>query len=200
VNDTTGNDSAFWNQRYQTGKMAWDFGGVPCALAEFLKRHPTRGRVLVPGCGSGYEIRAFDAAGWNVLGLDFSRAAVDRSRKILGPLGERVQEGEYFTHPLDLGSFDLIYERTFLCALPPAAWPAYAERMAELLKPDGLLCGFFFFGPEEEPPPYPISPMNLSRLLGAAFEKTADEPVVDSLPLYAGKERWQVWRRCVFPQ
>jgi SAM-dependent methyltransferase len=179
--------------------MAWDYGGVPCALAEFLKRHAMRGRVLVPGCGSGYEIRAFDAAGWNVLGLDFSRAAVDLARKVLGPVGERVPKGDFFTHPLDPGSFDLIYERTFLCALPPAAWPAYAERMAELLKSDGLLCGFFFFGPEEEPPPYPTSPMDLSRLLGTTFERTADEPVVDSLPLYAGKERWQIWRHCVFP-
>jgi hypothetical protein len=41
--------------------------------------------------------------------------------------------------------------------------------------------------------------MDLSRLLGTTFERTADEPVVDSLPLYAGKERWQIWRHCVFP-
>jgi len=195
VNKSTSNDPAFWDQRYQAGKMSWDCGGVPCALAEFLKRHPTRGRALVPGCGSGYEIRAFHAAGWNVLGLDFSRAAVARARKILGPVGERVHEGDFFTHPLDPGSFDLIYERTFFCALPPAVWPAFAERMAELLKPGGLLCGFFFFGPEEEPPPYPISLVELGRLLGTAFEKKTDEPVEDSLPLYAGKERWQVWLR-----
>ncbi len=180
--------------------MAWDCGGVPGALAEFLKCHPARGRALVPGCGSGYEIRAFHAAGWNVLGLDFSRGAVDRAREILGPVGTRVQEGDFFTHPLDPGGFDLIYERTFLCALPPALWPDYARRMAELLAPGGLLCGFFFFGPEEEPPPYPTSPMELSRLLGAAFEKTVDEAVVDSLPLYAGKERWQVWQKRATPK
>ena len=199
MNESTSNDPAFWDQRYQTGKMAWDCGGVPCALAEFLKHHTARGRALVPGCGSGYEIRAFHAAGWNVLGLDFSRAAVDRARKILGPVGKRVHEGDFFTQPLDPGSFDLIYERTFLCALPPTAWPAYAGRMAELLKPGGLLCGFFFFGPEEEPPPYPISLMELGRLLGTAFEKKIDAPVEDSLPLYAGKERWQVWCRLVSP-
>lgn len=200
MSETTGNDPAFWDQRYQTGKMAWDCGGVPCALAEFLKRHSAPGRALVPGCGSGYEIRAFHAAGWNVLGLDFSRAAVDRARKILGLVGDRVHEGDFFTHPIDPGSFDLIYERTFLCALPPAAWPAYARRMAELLAPGGLLCGFFFFGPEDEPPPYPTSPMELSRLLGAAFEKTVDEAVVDSLPLYAGKERWQIWQKRAAPK
>jgi hypothetical protein len=37
--------------------------------------------------------------------------------------------------------------------------------------------------------------MELGRLLGTAFERITDEPVEDSLPLYAGKERWQVWLR-----
>ena len=194
MNETTGSDPAFWDQRYQAGKMAWDCGGVPCALAEFLKRHRESGRALVPGCGSGYEIQAFHAAGWEVLGLDFSRAAVDRARTLLGPLADRVRVGDFFTHPLPARSFDFIYERTFLCALHPAVWSDYARRMAGLLAPGGRLGGFFFFGPEEEPPPYPISPTGLDRLLGTAFEKTADEPVEDSLPLYAGKERWQVWR------
>jgi hypothetical protein len=175
--------------------MAWDCGGVPSALTGFLSRQRRGGRAFVPGCGSAYEIRAFHGAGWDVLGLDFSPAAIDCARRILGPLADRVCVGDFFTHSLEPGSFDLIYERTFLCALPPDVWPAYARRMAALLKPGGQLCGFFFFGPEEEPPPYPISPPELDRLLGAAFEKTTDEPVVDSLPLYTGKERWQIWRR-----
>jgi Thiopurine S-methyltransferase (TPMT) len=194
MNETTGSDPGFWDRRYRAGRMAWACGGVPGALAEFLKRHPARGRALVPGCGLGYEIQAFHAAGWEVLGLDFSHTAVDRARTILGPLADRVCLGNFFTHPLPAGSFDFIYERTFLCALHPAVWSDYARRMAGLLAPGGRLGGFFFFGPEEEPPPYPVSPIGLDRLLGTAFEKTADEPVEDSLPLYAGKERWQVWR------
>jgi hypothetical protein len=196
MSEGTDRDPAFWDQRYQAGRMAWDCGGVPGALTEFLRLHPHGGRAFIPGCGSGYEIRAFHAAGWDVFGLDFSCAAVDRARTVLGPLAERVCVGDFFTHPLPAGSFDLIYERTFLCALRPAVWPVYARRLAGLLKPGGLLCGFFFFGPEEEPPPYPISRSKLGRLLGAAFEKKADAPVADSLPLYAGKERWQVWQKC----
>ncbi|MDD2763537.1 MAG: methyltransferase domain-containing protein [Opitutaceae bacterium] len=195
MNETTGNNPAFWDQRYRAGRMAWDCGGVPRALTEFLKQHPAGGRALVPGCGSGYEIKAFQAAGWTVLGLDFSRDAIDRARTVLGPLADRVCVGDFFTHPLAAGGFDLVYERTFLCALPPAVWPDYARRMAELLRPGGRLCGYFFFGPEEEPPPYPIGREELSGLLGSSFQMQADDPVGDSLPLYAGKERWQVWCR-----
>ena len=175
--------------------MAWDRGGVPGALGDYLRQHPRGGRALVPGCGSGYEIRAFEAAGWDVLGLDFSPAAVQRARAVLGPLADRVTEGDYFTHPLGAAGFELVYERTFLCALPPDTWPAYARRLAQLVRPGGVLCGYFFFGPEDEPPPYPIAPADLAALLGPAFARVADAAVTDSLPLYAGKERWQVWRR-----
>ncbi len=188
-------DAAFWERRYRAGNLAWDCGGVPGALTEFLAQHRDPGRALVPGCGSAYEIAALDAAGWDARGLDFSPAAVDRARQILGPLANRVELGDFFAHPLPAGSFDLIYERTFLCALPPATWPAYAARATELLRPGGWLCGFFFFGPEQEPPPFSIAPDELHRLLAGSFTRIADEPVRDSLPLYAGKERWQVWQR-----
>ena len=199
MNEPDSHSPRFWDERYQAGKMAWDCGGVPCALTEYLRHHPGPGRALVPGCGSGYEIQAFHAAGWDVFGLDFSEAAVARARAILGPLGDRVGAADFFTHALPPGAFDLVYERTFLCALPPEVWPAYARRMAHLLKPGGVLCGFFFFGPEKEPPPHPITPAALAGLLGPGFRKIDDEPATDSLPLYAGKERWQVWRRHAAP-
>ncbi len=186
---------AFWDQRYQAGRMAWDFGGVPEALTRFLASRTPEGRALVPGCGTGYEIRAFHAAGWDVLGLDFSAAAVDRARRILGPLADRVVQADFFRHPFAGGGFAAVYERTFLCSLPPSLREAYFRRMAELVRPGGLLCGFFFFGPEDEPPPYPIAPDGLRRGLAGSFELLADDAVADSLPLYAGKERWQVWRR-----
>ena len=42
---------------------------------------------------------------------------------------------------------------------------------------------------------YPITQDQLDELLGSSFERVEDNPVEDSLPLYAGKERWQIWRR-----
>jgi len=35
----------------------------------------------------------------------------------------------------------------------------------------------------------------LRDLLEPAFERLEDRPVGDSLPVFAGKERWQLWRR-----
>ena len=70
--------------RYAAGTTPWDFGGVPSALKSFIERSSIRGRVLVPGCGSGYEVQAFHAAGYDVSAIDFSPAAVDQAKRVLG--------------------------------------------------------------------------------------------------------------------
>src|SRR5688572_27008995 len=86
----------FWDTRYSTGRTPWDFGGVPSALRAFLTRAKP-GRVLIPGCGSGYEVQAFHDAGFEVTAIDFSAAAVAQAAHILGPLHGCVIKGDFFT-------------------------------------------------------------------------------------------------------
>ena len=185
----------FWNSRYAANKMPWDFGGVPGALRSFLERANPPGRVLIPGCGSGYEVQAFHEAGFEVTAIDFSPVAVEHAARLLGPLKDFVIQGDFFTHHFGDHEFDLIYERTFLCSLPPERWPAYARRMAELLAPGKMLAGMFLYGEEPDPPPYPLGEGKALELLGKDFDLGRTEPVSDSLPLFAGRERWQEWRR-----
>jgi len=185
----------FWNSRYSAGRMPWDLGGVPAALGPFLARARTPGRVLIPGCGSGYEVQAFHDAGFEVTAIDFSPAARERAGRILGPLKRCVIAGDFFTHDFGGQSFDVIYERTFLCSLPLALRPAYAKRMAALLKTGGLLAGIFLYGEEADPPPYPLGEAQEHEIFDDSFELIENEPVLDSLPLFREMERWQEWRR-----
>ena len=185
----------FWNTRYAAGKTPWDFGGVPAALRTFLSRAKPPGRVLIPGCGSGYEVQAFCDAGFEVTAIDFSPAALERAGRLLGPLGRCLIAGDFFRHDFTGQDFDLIYERTFLCSLPQERWRAYATRMAELLPQGKLLAGIFLYGEEAEPPPYPLTETQALELFAQEFELIRSEPVSDSLPLFEGKERWQEWRR-----
>jgi SAM-dependent methyltransferase len=182
----------FWERRFRENFTPWDAGRVPAALEQFLKAEPPGRRVLIPGCGSGYEARAFAEAGHEVLALDFAQAAVDQARKVLGPLSDRVRLADFFE--FDFGApFDLIYERAFLCALPRREWPRYAPRAARLLRPEGRLAGFFFFDDGRRGPPFGLKAGELETLLGERFERVADAAVEDSIPMFEGKERWQVW-------
>jgi thiopurine S-methyltransferase len=89
--------------------------------------------------------------------------------------------------------FDLIYERAFLCALPKREWPRYAPRVAELLRPGGRLAGFFYFDEGERGPPFGLKAAELGPLMGEKLEQVVDAAVSDSIPIFIGKERWQVW-------
>ena len=186
---------AFWDTRYRSDVTPWDQGGVPARLIDYARTRTDRPRVLVPGCGAAYEVKYLVEHGWNVRAIDFSAAAIDAGRAILGPHAAILEQADFFDFAGDTTPFDVIYERAFLCALPPHVWPQYAARMAELLSPGGVIAGFFFVEPTEKGPPFGIAPEALTALLGPSFERIADQPVDDSIPIFRGKERWQIWRR-----
>lgn len=185
----------FWDTRYRGGVTPWDAGGVPPKLARWLDGQPAGLRVLVPGCGSGYEVKLFAEHGDEVLGIDFSDAALEAAQRVLGPQAGLVRKADFFA--MDEGAFDVVYERTFLCALPRHRWPQWGERVAELVRPGGRLAGFFFFDDNQRGPPFGIAPAALRALLDGAFSMLEDEPVpaAQSVEILKGRERWQVWQR-----
>ena len=72
----------FWEQRFQDGNTPWDRGAVNPQLASWLESGALRPcRILVPGCGSGYEVAALAAAGFEVTALDYAPVAIARTRQ-----------------------------------------------------------------------------------------------------------------------
>lgn len=107
----------------------------------------------------------------------------------------RVHRGDFFA-PVEGEPFEMVYERAFLCALPRRMWADWGRRMAQVVAPGGALAGFFVFDAGERGPPFPLnSQAELDALLAPAFERIENAPVDDSIAVFEGKERWQVWRR-----
>ena len=187
----------FWVKRWEREKQPWDLGHVPPNLVSFLTRTGIApARVLIPGCGSGYEVRAFHEAGYEVEAIDFSGPAVAHAREVLGSLGDRVIQGNFFKYDFGAKRYGLIYERGFLCSFAPEHWAEYVRRMAELLLPGGRLVGLFLYGDEPEPPPYPLTEETAAALFGESFRIVQAETAArDSVPVYQGMERWQEWER-----
>jgi len=183
----------FWDERFGRAFTPWERGGAPLALRRFVASSRSR-TALAPGCGSAHELTLMCEAGWDATAIDFSGEAVARARALAGPWADRIVQADFFAYdpPRPL---DLIYEQAFLCALPRARWPDVAQRWSGLLGQGGLLAGYFFFDDAVKGPPFGIDRARLDELLGDAFDCVLDEAVGDSIPVFAGKERWMVWRK-----
>jgi SAM-dependent methyltransferase len=187
----------FWETRYRDGVTPWDAGRAPADFLRFVEQGGVTGRVLVPGCGAAYEahLLAEREPKLEVLAIDFSPAAIDAARAIPGDWQACLRLADFFGFEGDEPSFDALYERALLCALPRVMWPRWAARVAELVRPGGLLFGYFFFDDNRRGPPFGIAREELQRLLADQFECLEERAVADSLPVFAGKERWMLWRR-----
>lgn len=184
----------FWDHRFRNGVTPWDAGGVPEELQAFAAGLAEAPRTLVPGCGTAREARWLLDRGWPITALDFSPAAIEAARPVIGPHQDCLLLADFFS--FDMGEpFDLVYERAFLCALPRSLWPAWAARLPALIRPGGLLAGYFFFRDELKGPPFGTSPEELEGLLTPAFVRLEDREAANSIPVFAGGERWQVWQR-----
>lgn len=188
------NSSAFWDERFEARFTPWDRGGVPEALRGFVARADRPLSTLIPGCGAAHELAFLSHAGWPVTAIDFSQAAVAVARAGAGEWADRIEQADFFEWKPHRG-LDFIYERAFLCALPPAMRPAVAARWAELLPPGAFLGGFFFITDKKHGPPFGIDAGELEALLTPNFERLEDMPVTDSIPEFKDKERWQLWQR-----
>ncbi len=185
---------AFWDERFERGFTPWDRGGVPQALRAFVAAQARPLRTLIPGCGAAYELAYLSDAGWDATAIDFAPAAVATAKAAVGRWEGRIEQADFFAWQ-PAAPLELIYERAFLCALPRAMWPQVAARWAELLAPGALLAGFFFFDDVAKGPPFGIKAEQLERLLAPHFKRIDDAAVADSIPVFAGEERWQVWQR-----
>ena len=186
--------AAFWDQRFAQQFMPWDQGGVPIELYRMVQAAPTPRRTLIPGCGLGHEVRCLAQAGWDVTAIDFSHVAVATARTALGEFAEHVQEADFFTYTPSQ-SIELIYERAFLCALPRARWSTVVQRYAELLMPGGVLAGYFFYDDGPKGPPFGADRATLDAMMAPYFALIDEAPAEQSIPVFAGKERWQRWER-----
>ena len=82
-----------WNRRYEENDTPWDKGEAHPVLRDMLAHDALSGRVLVPGCGSGHDVRELARHGLEVVGLDVAPLALERAPLLSVPYEE--------SHPID---------------------------------------------------------------------------------------------------
>ena len=163
-----------WEDRYRRKDMPWEKGAPSPGLLDFLAAEPVRGRVLVPGCGFGHDVRALARTADEVVGIDLAPSAVKGAQEFLRTGAERYELADLFAlPPLLRGNFDWVWEHTCFCAIDPAQRPAYVDAVAEALRPGGRLLAVFYLDPgndsPDEGPPFEVSIAELDRLFLPRF-------------------------------
>ena len=140
-----GPTTEFWQERFDKGETGWDRGSASPQLLAWLDQGDIEPcRIAVPGCGSGWEVAALAQRGFDVVAIDYTAAAVQRTRALLDSLGLKAQTLQAdVLHYAPTDPFDAVYEQTCLCAIHPEHWFAYAQQLQRWLRPQGQLCVLF---------------------------------------------------------
>jgi methyl halide transferase len=182
-----------WEERYRRRDTPWEKGLAHPALVEWLKSNPISGRVMVPGCGFGHDVRVLAEAGAEVVGLDLAPLAIAAAKAF--PQHGRISYllGDFFDPNTVEAEFDWVFEHTFFCAIPLERRAEYAKRVPALLKPGGRLLAIFFLNPDhdEDGPPYGCSIKELDVLFSQHFRLVSQS---GNLATYPGREGREILR------
>jgi hypothetical protein len=179
------------------GEASSSFGGGPLPP----------GPVLVPGAGSGYDALEFARAGRRTVSVDIAPSAVEAGLKVArkdkdGPslLASgllEVKEGDFFAPELMSGPgplpgerkqtrqspWGVVFDYTFLCALPPDLRGAWARAMTTLVRPGcELVCLIFPIGDHKDGPPFAMQPTTIRDLLAEHAPGMWDELYLAPVP------------------
>ncbi len=190
-----------WQQNWRAGATPWDAGASPPALRSLVDRGAVpSGRILVPGCGTGYDLATLARTDREVVGIDLSEDA-RKAFFVAHPElpGSVVYEvADFFSYtPAD--GFDFVWDYTFFCALDPGQRTSWNEAMRRLVNPGGVLATLLF--PFEDPisgtqgPPWPVNTSMVRSYVDGGFEELETAEVNRTHPGREGKERLVLWRR-----
>ena len=171
------NGKNVWESRYQAGTTGWDRGATSANLNYWLDNDLIKPcRILVPGCGNGYEVLTLVKLGFDVVAIDIAPTAIKNLQGMLDKEGLKAELvlGDFFTWSPE-ENFDAIFEQTSLCALPPELWEQYESQLRKWLKPQGKLFAAFMQTGKEGGPPFHCDLTEMEVLLPKENWSWSDE-------------------------
>ena len=189
----------FWEESYINGKTAWDMKSATPAFVDLLNHNLLREKksMLVLGCGYGYDAIAAAKSGYDVTANDISETAIRVAYKLAVKENVRVNfliEDFFFLK--DGLSFDIVYDYVTYCSITPQRRKEYANKVASLLKQNGLFV-FILFPIENRigGPPFAVDVSEAEKLFGEQLELVLSTDEINSIKPRKGRELLQIYRK-----
>ncbi len=180
--------------------MPWEKGEPSPGLVDFVAAHPElpRGEVLVPGCGTGHDVRVWARAGFTATGCDLAPSAIERCRQTTPTdLPAKFMQADFLNgKPPHL--FDWLFEHTLYCAIDPGDRDLYLSAALRWLKPNASYFAIYYLIPDTDGPPFGTTREEILERFSPHFTAIA-EWVPRSYPNRTGLE-WAVWWRRIDPK
>ncbi len=181
-------DEQYWNAQWESRQTGWDVGYPSPAITKYMMQYVDKNTaILIPGCGNAYEAEYLAENGFtNITLIDIAPKAIELlKKKFAGTKAVHIWHGDFFEHQ---GSYELIIEQTFFCAIPPNQRIAYAQKMASLLKKDGRIIGLLFDKTFEQGPPFGGCQCEYRPIFEPYFVIEKMEKCNNSIPPRTGSE------------
>lgn len=162
-------DQNYWDNQYQNNTIGWDLGEISPPIKSYIDTLIKKDiRILIPGCGNTYEAEYLLQKGFtNITVIDIAPTLIKKLQDKFS-LNENIKVilADFFEHN---EQYDVIFEQTFFCALPPGLRQKYVYKMHQLLHNGGLLVGLLFNRTFETNPPFGGSKSEYEILFKDAF-------------------------------
>ena len=186
----------YWESRYNHDDFPWDTGSITTPLKEYFDQMENKNlRILIPGCGNSYEYEYLIHKGFqNVSVLDYAPTPVENLRnRVPESFHNQIIQQDFFDHS---GTYDLIVEQTFFCALLPELRTAYAHKMHSLLAEKGKLTGLLFQFPlGDVGPPFGGNKNEYQNLFSPYFNLLTLETAYNSIKPRQGNELFFIFTK-----
>ena len=180
-------DSLFWNNKYLNKEDGWDIGSPTPVFMDYSSKLASESKILVPGCGRGYDALYLSSKGHNVDALDFSSVALDFLSKKTHNLKNNLNiiNADFFSLSQKYNNvYDYIFEYTFFCAIDPLLRKDYSQKCSSLLKKNGKIIAIFL--PlkninNNTAPPFQVTISQVHEFFSDNFDIEITEGLINSI-------------------
>ncbi len=190
---------SYWDEMYKNNQAGWDLKSSNPVFEEILRKNNliNPGKIMIIGCGKGYDAVAAAKAGYKVTAVDFSPFAIDFAKDLAER--ENVQVNFLIEDFFNLNhnfenKFDIVYDYTTFCAVNPERRNEYAKTVSSILKPNGKLLALLF--PVEKRvggPPYGIDVIEFYKLFSKYLKLEFSSKQINSIKPRRGREVLQIY-------